>query len=58
MATMKAVIRGSHSEGNIKILFKGTYDECIGYMRTHSRWTDLISLNDDGTPGKYMSWIL
>jgi hypothetical protein len=50
---MKAVI-----DKNRNIKFKGTYDECISYMRIHTKWEDLISLNDDGSFGRLSSWVL
>ena len=55
---MKAVIRGSIPEGTAKIVFKGSYENCINYMRTHSNWDDLVNLTEDGSIGRYSSWVL
>ena len=55
---MNAVIRGSIPAGTATIVFKGSYEECINYMRTHRNWHDLVSLNEDGSFGRYSSWVL
>ena len=53
-----AVISGSPSEGNVDIIFNGTYNACIDYMKTHNDWDDLMYLNKDGSIGRYASWVL
>lgn len=50
-----------HEVGGIpRVRIKGTYDECINYMRTTSSryWSDLIYLNGDGSFGRLASWVL
>jgi hypothetical protein len=48
-----------HEVGGIpRVRIKGTYDDCIQYMRTHTRWSDLIYLNEDGSFGRLASWVL
>jgi hypothetical protein len=54
---MKAAV--IHEVGGIpRIRFKGSYDDCITYMKTHDRWSDLVYLNDDGSLGRLASWVL
>lgn len=40
-----AVVSGSFASGNVEVVFVGSRDECIGFMRTHSQgeeWDDLF----------------
>ncbi len=55
---MKAVIKGDPAQGNMKILFKGSHDECLTYMRNHKGWSDLIRLDSEGDILGYSSWVL
>jgi len=55
---MNGVISGNPSEGNAKIVFKGTYDECLNYMRNHTGWGDLVRLDSSGEIRGYSSWVL
>ena len=55
---MKAVFTGSFPEGTVKVLFKGSYDECIAFMRKSKEDVDLVNLNEDGSFGRLSSWVL
>lgn len=54
-----AVITGNPQYGTMKIVFKGTYDECITFMRENPfKWTDLVRLDSAGELRGYSSWVL
>lgn len=55
---MKCAVVSLDSKGYRHTRFMGTYDECIDYMRTNTDWDDLHYLNEDGTLGRYASWVL
>ncbi len=47
-----------HTDHLDKIMFSGSYEDCINYMRKRKCWSDLRYLNEDGSLGRLASYVL